>query len=238
MRIEIFDTYAQLSQRAADLVIDLVRRKPAAVLGLPTGATPEGLYAALRRSGVSFGQVQTFNLDEYLGLPREHPESYHTFMRQHLFDHVDLLPDHTHIPDGMAADPEAECARYEEALRQAGGLDMLLLGLGLNGHIGFNEPGSPWGARTRKVQLAEKTRQANARFFDAPEQVPAEAITMGIGTMLEARQILLLATGETKAEVVRRALEGEPSEQVPATALQGHPNVTVLLDRAAAALLV
>ncbi|HYG57327.1 MAG TPA: glucosamine-6-phosphate deaminase [Symbiobacteriaceae bacterium] len=237
MQIEIFDTYEQLSHRAAGMVADLIRRKPAAVLGLPTGSTPEGFYAVLRRSDVSLGQVRTFNLDEYVGLSRAHPESYYAFMRQHLFDHVDLQPAHIHIPDGFAPDLEAECRRYEADIRQAGGLDLVLLGLGLNGHIGFNEPGTPWDTRTRPVMLAEKTRAANSRFFDTMDEVPREALTMGIGTILEARQILLLAAGETKADMVRRALEGEPSVAVPASALQRHENVTVLLDLAAARLL-
>jgi glucosamine-6-phosphate deaminase len=237
VRIEVFDTYAALSQRAADLTAGLIRRRPSAVLGLPTGSTPEGFYRALVAKGVSFRQVRTFNLDEYVGLPREHPESYYRFMAEHLYRHVDLDPANIHIPDGMAPDPEAECRRYEEALRQAGHLDLVLLGLGLNGHIGFNEPGTPWDVRTRRVQLAESTRQANARFFDSPDQVPREALTMGIGTMLEARQILLLASGPAKASIVRDVVRGEPSVMVPATALRGHPNVTVLLDREAASLL-
>jgi glucosamine-6-phosphate deaminase len=234
VRIEIFDTYEAMSLRAAGLVADLIRRRPDAVLGLPTGSTPEGFYAALGGSGVSLARVRTFNLDEYVGLPREHPQSYHSFMREHLYDHVDLKPANIHIPDGMASDAEAECHRYEEAIRRAGGLDVVVLGLGPNGHIGFNEPGTPWNVRTRKVQLAEETRQANGRFFAGPDRVPREALTMGIGTILEARQVLLLASGGEKAEIVRRTVEGEPSVAVPATALQGHGNLTVLLDRAAA----
>jgi glucosamine-6-phosphate deaminase len=234
MRIEVFDNYAALSQRAADLVAELIRRQPDVVLGLPTGATPEGFYAALTRSDVSFRKVRTFNLDEYLGLPREHPQSYYTYMKQRLYDKVDLLPEHCHIPDGTAPDMEAECRRYEAAIRAAGGLDVVLLGIGHNGHIGFNEPGTPWDSRTRRVRLAELTRQANARFFGSVDAVPREAITMGIGTILEARQILLLASGESKAEIIRRTVEGEPDIQVPSTALKSHPNVVVLLDREAA----
>lgn len=234
MRVEIFDTYAALSQRAADIVADLIRSKPDAALGLPTGSTPEGFYAALVRSGVSFRQVRTFNLDEYVGLPAAHPQSYHSFMRTHLYDLVDLDPANIHIPNGTAPDVEAECGRYEGAIRRAGGLDVVLLGLGLNGHIGFNEPGTPWTARTRCIQLAQATREANARFFHSLDEVPREALTMGIGTILEARQILLLASGAQKADIVRRTLEGAPGEQVPSTALRGHGNVTVLLDRAAA----
>jgi glucosamine-6-phosphate deaminase len=204
------------------------------VLGLPTGSTPEGFYAALAQSGADFRAVQTFNLDEYLGLPREHDQSYYTFMKRHIYDRVNLDPAHTHVPFGMAADPEAECRSYEAAIREASGIDVMLLGIGHNGHIGFNEPGTPWTSRTRRVELAAKTRQANARFFGSIDGVPREALTMGIGTILESRQIILLASGEGKAEIIRRTLEGEAGVDVPATALQGHPNVTVLLDRAAA----
>jgi len=234
MRVEVFDTYRDLSHRAAVIVADLIRRRPGAILGLPTGSTPEGFYGALTPMDVSFRAVRTFNLDEYVGLPRAHPQSYYTFMHRHLYSLVDLAPENCHIPDGMALDPDAECDRYEESLRQAGGLDVVVLGIGHNGHIGFNEPGSPWAGRTRRVPLADATREANARFFGSIDAVPREALTMGIGTILEARQILLLASGEAKAEIIRRTLEGEPDEQVPATALQRHPNVTVLLDTAAA----
>lgn len=237
MRVEVFDDYAGLSQRAADLVADLVRSKPASVLGLPTGSTPEGFYAALCRSKVSFREVQTFNLDEYVGLPREHAQSYYSFMKQHLYDHVDLPLTRAHIPNGMAPDLEAECRRYEETLRAAGGLDVVLLGIGLNGHIGFNEPGAAWDAPTHPVALAPATREANARFFGSLEAVPTQALTMGIGTILRAKRILLLASGGSKAEILKRTVEGALSLAVPATALQSHPNVTVLVDRAAAGLL-
>lgn len=238
MRVEVFETYTDLSQRTADIVADLVRRRPDAVLGLPTGSTPEGFYRALTQEDVSFRQVRTFNLDEYVGLPQSHPQSYFSFMNSHLYSKVDLVPANCRIPNGMAVDPDAECRHYEDLIRQAGGLDVVVLGIGLNGHIGFNEPGSPWDARTRRVPLAENTRQANARFFGGSvDGVPREALTMGIGTILEAKQILLLASGEGKAEIIRRTLEGEPDISVPATALQRHPNVTVLLDKAAARVL-
>lgn len=234
MRVEIYETYADLSRRAAEIVAGLVAQKPDAVLGLPTGSTPEGFYGALAERDADLSRVRTFNLDEYLGLPREHEQSYYTFMRLHLYERVNLNPANCQIPDGLAADPEVECARYEAAIAEAGGLDVVLLGVGHNGHIGFNEPGTPWDARTRRVALAATTREANGRFFGTMDEVPREALTMGIGTILEARQILLLASGEAKAEIIRRTVEGEPSVAVPATALQGHPNVIVLLDRAAA----
>jgi glucosamine-6-phosphate deaminase len=234
LRVEVLSDYAALSERAAGLVAELVRRQPDAVLGLPTGATPEGMYAALARSGVSFARARTFNLDEYLGLPPDHPQSYRTWIREHFLRFVDLPPEAAHVPDGAAADPDAECERYEAAIRRAGGLDLVILGLGVNGHIGFNEPGTPWDSRTHRVVLSEATRRHNARFFRSPEEVPREAITMGIATILEARRVLLLASGRRKAEIVRRVLTEPPSPAVPATALHSHPRVTVLLDRAAA----
>jgi len=237
LTVEVFPDYAGMSQRAADIVVELLREKPDAVLGLPTGSTPLGFYDALVASGVSLAKARTFNLDEYLGLPRTHPQSYYSFMKRVLYDRTDLRPENCHIPDGTATDPQAECRRYEEAIRAAGGLDILLLGVGHNGHIGFNEPGSPWDARTRVVDLAETTRQANARFFNSLDEVPRQALTMGIGTILEARRILLLASGRDKAPAVRDMVEGTPTPDVPASVLQLHPNATVLLDRDAASLL-
>lgn len=234
LRVEVHENYARLSQLAAAIVARMIRQTPDAVLGLPTGSTPEGLYVELARRPVSLARVRTFNLDEYLGLPRSHPQSYHYFMKSRLFDHMDLRPEFTHIPDGTATDPEAECRRYEEAIRKVGGLDVVILGLGHNGHIGFNEPGTPWDSRTRPVELTQTTREANARFFGSLEAVARWALTMGIGTLLEARKILLLAYGPDKAAIVQRVLEEEPSQEVPATALQFHPDVTVLLDRTAA----
>ncbi|MEW8979409.1 MAG: glucosamine-6-phosphate deaminase [Symbiobacterium sp.] len=237
LTVEVFADYKQMSQRAADIVIELVKEKPDAVLGLPTGSTPLGFYDALVASGVSLARVRTFNLDEYLGLPRTHPESYYAFMKRALYDRTDLRPENCHIPDGTAADPDEECRRYEEAIRAAGGLDILVLGVGHNGHIGFNEPGSSWDARTRVVELAESTRKANARFFNSIDEVPRKAITMGIGTIMEARRILLLASGEGKAAAIKELVEGEPRPEVPATVLQYHPDTSVLLDAAAASLL-
>ena len=234
LQVQVVESYAALSQQAAGVVADLVRRKPAAVLGLPTGSTPEGLYALLPACGVSFAQVKTFNLDEYVGLPPEHPQSYHAWMERHLFSRVDLRPEHIHLPDGMAPDPVAECRRYEACIAVAGGLDLVLLGLGPNGHIGFNEPGTPWDAPTRPVDLAPATRRANARFFGTQAAVPQRALTMGIGTILSARRILLLAAGARKAAVVQRLLSETPSPALPASALFSHPDATLLLDRAAA----
>lgn len=233
MQIEVYDDYAGLSRRAAEMVAELVREKPNAVLGLPTGSTPEGFYTELVGLGLSLAQVRVFNLDEYLGLPKDHPESYYSYMKTHLYDRTDIRPEHCQIPDGMTADPAAECQRYEAAIQAAGGLDLIILGVGHNGHIGFNEPGTPWDSHTRRVALAERTREANARFFNSMAEVPTHALTMGIGTILEARRILLLASGPDKASIIRETVMGEPRIEVPATALQSHPAVAVLLDTAA-----
>jgi glucosamine-6-phosphate deaminase len=237
MRLVICDDYAAMSAAAAQIVTDLVRQKPNAVLCLPTGSTPLGFYQALRQSSVSLSQVTTFNLDEYRGLTKEHDQSYYNFMRTNLFDHVDIDLAKTNIPNGMAPDPEAEVASYEAAIEAAGGIDIALLGLGHNGHIGFNEPGTPWDARTRRVQLATKTIEANARFFGSPEEVPTEALTMGIGTILESKQILLLVSGEGKAEILKQVLEGPLTTAVPGSVLRTHPNVIALVDKAAAQLI-
>lgn len=234
MRVMVVDDYAAVSSTAAGLVAGLIWARPEAVLGLPTGETAEGFYRVLTALNASFAAVRTFNLDEYLGLPREHPQSYYQFMKSHLYRRVNIRSENACIPDGMAPDPEAECRRYEEAIRQAGGIDLIVLGLGTNGHIGFNEPGTPWDSRTRRVVLAEATHKANARFFGTTDAVPREALTMGISTILNARRILLLVSGAGKADIVRRLLEGPLTTEVPATALRTHPNVTVILDRAAA----
>lgn len=227
-------SYDEMSGLALSMVTDLLAARPSAVLGLPTGGTPLGFYRRLAQSGLDLRQVRTFNLDEYLGLDRKHPGSYHSYMERHLFSLVNLPPEHREIPDGTATDPDAECRRYEAAIRAAGGIDLLLLGLGHNGHIGFNEPGTSWESRTRVVRLSAITRRANARFFGSVSQVPREAITMGIGTILEARQILMLVSGAGKAETVDRFLNGPLTVDLPATALRTHPDVTVLLDQVTA----
>ncbi len=222
--------YGAFSQRAAEILLAGIRRDPRLVLGLPTGRTPVGMYervvVACAREYHCFRDVVTFNLDEYAGIPRQHPGSYYTFMKKHLFDFVDIDSANAHIPDGMAPDLDAECARYERAIAAAGGLGLTFLGLGGNGHIAFNEPETPFASCTRVVALSAQTRAANASLF-AEGEVPTHAITMGIATILESRQIVLLA-GSNKREAIERLRSGEVSEEFPASALWRHANVRVI----------
>jgi len=231
------ETAALLTAR---VLASAIRQKPDLVLGLATGRTMESVYAHLARlhaaSGVSFARVRTFNLDEYVGLPADHPQSYRRYMQEHLFSRVDIRRDRTHLPDGMAADWEAECAAYEAAIRASGGIDVQLLGIGVDGHIGFNEALSSFGSRTRRIALAPSTIAQNAAMFDGQtDRVPRQAVTMGVATILESRRCVLLATGAGKAPVVARAVEGPLTAMVPATALHLHPQTTIILDEAAAA---
>ncbi|MEK6373331.1 MAG: glucosamine-6-phosphate deaminase [Acidobacteriota bacterium] len=226
MNWETVADYAALSQRAAEILLAGIRRDPRLVLGLPTGRTPVGMYervvAECAREYHCFRDVTTFNLDEYVGIPREHPGSYFTFMKQHLFDHIDIDPANAHIPDGTAPD------RYERQIAAAGGLGLTFLGLGGNGHIAFNEPGTPFTSRTRIVALSEHTRTANASLF--PDgRVPTHAITMGIATILESREIVLLAAGANKRAAIERLRSGEVTEEFPASALWWHRNVHVIV---------
>ena len=231
MKWQSFDSSDALSAAAAETLLAAIRDDPRIVLGLPTGRTPIGMYDRVvrecSREYHCFRDVTTFNLDEYAGVPPEHPGSYFTYMKQHLFDHVDIDPLNTHIPDGTAPDREAECRRYEADIREHGGLTLTFLGLGRNGHIGFNEPGTPFDSRTRVVQLTQSTRHANADLF--PDgHVPTHALTMGIGTILESRRIVLLAAGAGKEEAIARLRSGEVSEAFPASALHKHGDVIVL----------
>jgi len=224
-------SYEDLSRRAADMLLHTIREDPHAVVGLPTGRTPVGMYERVvhecSREYHCFRDVHTFNLDEYIGISRGHPGSYFSYMKKHLFDHVDISPDNAHIPDGTAADLGLECARYEDAIRRAGGLQVTFLGLGRNGHIGFNEPGTPFASRTRVVDLHESTRLANADLFGGG-QVPTRAITMGIATILESRAIVLLAGGSGKEDAIKRLQSRIIDESFPASVLWRHDNVTVL----------
>jgi len=228
-----------MSLCAADLVTDLLNRKPNAVLGLATGSTPLGLYGELvsrhREGLLNFSQVTTFNLDEYVGLSPEHPQSYAYFMRENLFKHINIPPHAVHVPSGTTTNHEAYCQWYEEEIKGAGGIDLQILGIGGDCHIAFNEPGSSLGSRTRLKTLTQQTISDNARFFENEAEVPRYAITMGVGTILEAHHCVLLANGENKAEPIAKAIEGSVTAKVTASALQLHPLTTVIVDEAAAA---
>ena len=236
MKVLILPDAETATCRAAGLVLDALRTDPLLVLGLATGGTMEPLYRHLAqdRGDLSFGGVTTFNLDEYVGLAPEHPQSYHDYMRQHLFAHIDIDPAQTFLPRGDAPDPRAEAERYDRAIAVAGGIGLQILGLGANGHIGFNEPTSSLGSRTRVKTLTARTRADNARFFASPDDVPRFAITMGIATILDAREIILLATGRAKAQAVRDMIEGPLAAICPASALQMHRRATIILDEDAA----
>lgn len=242
MRVIIEANAEQASLRGARFIADLVRRKPDCVLGLATGSTPLGVYRELIRlhkeEGLDFSQVTTFNLDEYVGLPASHPQSYRYFMQQNLFDHINIDPKRTHVPDGRALDFEVHCRLYEQQIKDAGGIDLQVLGIGSDGHIAFNEPGSSLGSRTRLKTLASETIRDNARFFGGEDKVPRLAVTMGVGTILESRRCLLLAFGPNKALAVRDTVEGPITAQVTGSALQLHREVICLFDEAAARLLV
>ncbi|MEP4547751.1 MAG: glucosamine-6-phosphate deaminase [Saccharospirillum sp.] len=238
MQIVILDTPEQVASYGADRFADQLNNKPDSVLGLATGSTPIALYNALitrvKRGELSFAKARTFNLDEYLGLAGTHPQSYRYFMNEHLFRHLDIDLANTAVPDGATEEPLSACDAYEVAIKAAGGIDLQLLGIGRNGHIGFNEPSSSLASRTRVKTLTPDTVRANQRFFDDGEFQPHLSITMGIGTIMEARQILLLATGEGKAAAVRATVEGPLAARCPASILQMHPKATLVLDRAAA----
>ncbi len=242
MRVIITKDYDAMSRRAAKFVRELIEKKPDAVIGFATGSTPIGLYKELIRmhkeEGIDFSKIVTFNLDEYIGLPKDHPESYHTFMWENLFKHINVNPSNVHIPDGTVPDVEAYCQWYEERIKKFGGIDLQILGIGRDGHIGFNEPGSSLGSRTRIKTLARETIEDNARFFDGDiNKVPRQAITMGVGTIMEARTLLLLASGKNKAEAVKKTVEGPITAMVPASIMQLHPKAILVLDEEAASLL-
>jgi glucosamine-6-phosphate deaminase len=240
MEIVILPTPAEVARTAADAIERQVRSGPS-VLGLATGSTPLGTYRELtgrhRNDGLSFAGAQAFLLDEYVGLPSTHPQSYHSVIREEFVDSVDFAADAVHGLDGVAEDLEAETGRYEAAIAAAGGVDIQILGIGTDGHVGFNEPMSSLASRTRIKTLTQQTRMDNARFFEDPADVPDHVLTQGLGTIREARHLLLLAMGEAKAEAIAAAVEGPVAAACPASALQLHPHVTVLVDEAAASLL-
>ena len=236
----IIDSEKRIAELAAQRYVKLLNEKPAAVLGYATGSTPLGLYAELIRlnkaGAFSYAQATSFNLDEYAGLDGSHDQSYRYFMNHNLFDHVDIRKDHTFVPSGLDLSPETAAA-YDKAIEAAGGIDLQLLGIGNNGHIGFNEPGTPFGSITHLVELTESTRQANSRFFASIDEVPTHAVTMGIRTVMNAKSVILMAIGKAKAPIMKETLQGPVTENVPASVLQLHPDVEFYMDYEAASLL-
>ena len=242
MRIYLCEDYKAMSRRAANIISAQVITKPDSVLGLATGGTPVGAYQQLvewyNKGDLSFAEIKTVNLDEYLGLSPHHEQSYRYFMNTNLFDHIDVKKENTHVLDGLAKDPEAECAAYNQLIRDLGGIDLQLLGMGHNGHIAFNEPGDDFGLETHVVTLTDRTIDANTRFFENRDEVPRHALTMGIKNIMQARRILIIVSGEEKADTVCKAFAGPVTKDVPASVLQLHPDVTLVGDKAALSKLV
>lgn len=234
----IIGSEKEIAEKAAQQYVELLKRKPNAVLGGATGSTPIGLYTELSRLNkagvITFKDVKTFNLDEYVGLDGSHDQSYRYFMNKNLFEKIDIDINNTHVPDGINT---AKAAEYDDAIKAAGGIDLQVLGIGVDGHIGFDEPGTPLDSITHVVELEQNTREVNSRFFNSIDEVPTHAVTMGIKTIMNARSIVLLAIGKAKAEIIKKTLEGPITTEVPASILQLHPDVTFYLDEEAASLL-
>ena len=241
MRIIITDSYEKMGMEAANIVAGQVYLKPNSVLGLATGSTPVSMYqrlAAVHKTvGLDFSEVTTFNLDEYIGMSPDNPQSYHYFMQENFFKHINIRPENVYLPDGMAEDMIAEGERYEKLIAAKGGIDLQVLGIGQNAHIGFNEPDVKFAATTHKVELDEETIQANSRFFASASEVPRYAISMGIKTIMMAEHVILLANGKNKAKAVYKAVCGDVTPEAPASILQLHRDVVVIVDEAAASLL-
>ncbi|KMK75516.1 glucosamine-6-phosphate deaminase [Alkalihalobacillus pseudalcaliphilus] len=235
MKIIETNNYQEMSEKAAHFLIKKVQDNPAIILGMATGGTPEGMYRLLiddhKNNHTSYQGVTTFNLDEYIGLPKDDANSYYSYMWKTLFDHIDINDEHVHLPNGLATNIEEECKNYERLIKQYGGIDVQVLGIGENGHIGFNEPGTAFDSHTHVIELTDSTREANSRYFSNIYEVPKEAITMGIHTIMQAKEIVLLASGERKAEALNQLLHAEISEAFPASILQKHSNVTIIADR-------
>ncbi len=235
MKYQAFESYAQMCRMAANLISAQIILKENSVIGLATGSTPLGIYQTLvrwyQKGDLDFSKVRTVNLDEYCGISFDDPNSYHYFMHEHLFFGINIESSHTHIPNGLAADIQAECKRYDALIQTLGGIDLQLLGIGQNGHIGFNEPADVFSKNTMHVQLSENTIEANARFFNAPQDVPTSAITMGMQSILCSKKIVLVANGKDKKSILQRAMEGPITPQVPASILQLHPDTTVLFSQ-------
>ncbi|MFC7441464.1 glucosamine-6-phosphate deaminase [Laceyella putida] len=229
--------YDELCEHAATMIIAQVQQNRHSVLGLATGATPTGIYQKMiadhRKHGTSYAGVRTFNLDEYVGLAPEHPSSFAYYMRKHLFAHLDISPEQTHIPSGVATNLQVECQQYEDAIASTGGIDLQILGIGINGHIGFNEPGTSFQSATHVVTLTESTKEANRRYFTKEEEMPTHAITMGLATIMQSKKIILLVSGKHKAPVLHRLLNEPMSEDLPASILKQHSHVTIIADEEA-----
>jgi glucosamine-6-phosphate deaminase len=239
MLVIVKENYDAMGKEAARFVADRLRKEPNLVLGLATGSTPLALYKELirlhRDEGLDFSKVTTFNLDEYVGLPPSHDQSYHYFMKQNLFQSININERYTHVPQGMAKDIDAFCDWYERRIQECGGIDLQVLGIGANGHIAFNEPGSSLGSRTRIKTLTGTTRIDNARFFKNREEVPQYAVTMGVGTIMDAKELILMASGASKAPAVKAAVEGPITAMCPASIIQMHQRAYVFIDKEAAA---
>lgn len=238
MEVIIKSNYQEVSDLAAQYLLNTVKTKSDAVLGLPTGETPLGMYNIVaneyKNNEISFKNVKTFNLDEYKGLEKTNENSYYYFMNKNLFSHIDIIKENTNIPNGMANNVIEECINYENKIKVAGSMDILFLGIGKNGHIGFNEPADFFEPFTYEVKLDENTIDANSRFFDCMEDVPKTALTMGIKTILSAKKIVLIASGSSKAEAIAKTINGKITPQVPASVLQLHNNITIIIDKEAA----
>ncbi len=241
MNVIVTSNYDELSKLAAEKIVDLVKFNPKAVLGLPTGSTPLGMYEKLinfyKKDVISFSDVITFNLDEYEGLDRDNPNSYQKFMWDNFFDHVDICKANVNFPDTKGGDNYRACIDYEESIKKAGGIDLMVLGLGNNGHIGFNEPSEHFPGITHRVKLHKETIEANSRFFKGIEEVPKYAVTMGIRSIMHCKSIILIANGQSKAEAIKKALKEPVTPKVPASVLQLHQDVTVIIDCDAASFL-
>jgi glucosamine-6-phosphate deaminase len=241
MRVIIAKNYEKMSKIAAKEIAKLLYVKPEAILGLATGSTPEGVYKELidlnKENRADFSKVTSYNLDEYKGIKGDHPQSYRYFMDTNLFNHVNIDKSKTYVPNGTAEDFDKECREYDEAIENAGGIDLQLLGIGTNGHIGFNEPSDFLNLNTHVTDLTEDTIKANSRFFENIDEVPTQAVTMGLGSIMKAKKIILLASGEKKAEIIAKLVEEKISTRIPASMLQVHPNVVVIVDEEAASLL-
>lgn len=241
MQVILAKDYTDLSRKGASIVIDQIAKKKDSVLGFATGDTQLGLYQELveayNKGVVGYKDVVSFNLDEYIGLGSDDQESYHYYMYENYFKHVDFNMDKIYIPDGLAQDLKKECELYERRIKNCDGIDLVILGIGVNAHIGFNEPGSDFDSRTRIVDISSSTINENAKHFKDIKKIPTRGITMGIGSMMEARKILLIASGKKKAEAIYNAVKGRVTEEVPASALQRHKDVTVIVDKGAGGLL-